>query len=564
MRRALHAWMRLGAGLVAGLVAATGAIAATGAGAAGFSTVQLSPASGCQLIVCVTPAPRPAFSYHGGYVLSHPIVYLVRFSASRTALVPNGGFEPGAWAPTGPSARNAVLATLTGPRSALFNAYMVQDQTFRASFGGTLTFYDPLLATERTVDDSQISHELATVMPGRVSHGVQAIATVLLRTGQSIIVPGLSGFCAYHSAVNFGNGWGASYAVVPYDAPNLDSSCSTTVAFPDMTGTFRWYSMSHELEEAVTDPIGLGGWYAGNGFSEVADLCENGIDNLMAPTVFAGTTYYLAMLYDAKVNACLNGPIPTALEVSSSGSSYTVQVAAKGATDSGATLRVTGPGLTWQLRTDATGTAHFTYAGTGVLHVALAANEPFAAASTVANGGPVPVLQVTTSTNSVLTTSWLGPTRVAVALTLNGGPLAGATVDVVGPNNTLIASGTTAHDGTVTLDPASYPGLAWTVVVAGTTAYDSAQADATADTGLAQATTVSGSGPTTVTVQVAVGFDSSTVYVVGDGRQLATGTLNGNGTATLPIAGPIPAGVLYVELYDDMTLCMIVSPIAGA
>jgi hypothetical protein len=87
---------------------------------------------------------------------------------------------------------------------------------------------------------------------------------VYLPPGVRVVMGGASScqaFCGYHS--NMGNGM--FYAVMPY--PGCTGCVSSLTPFDALTST-----SSHELCEAITDPIPGRGWYDdGNG--EIGDIC---------------------------------------------------------------------------------------------------------------------------------------------------------------------------------------------------------------------------------------------------------------------------------------------------
>jgi hypothetical protein len=69
-------------------------------------------------------------------------------------------------------------------------------------------------------------------------------------------------FCGYHEATSTG---GIYYAVMPY--PNCSGCLGGLDIFPALTST-----SSHELCEAITDPIPGQGWYDDNN-GEIGDIC---------------------------------------------------------------------------------------------------------------------------------------------------------------------------------------------------------------------------------------------------------------------------------------------------
>ena len=68
-------------------------------------------------------------------------------------------------------------------------------------------------------------------------------------------------FCGYHSDI----GGSVFYAVMPY--PTCQGCTGSLSAFDALTST-----SSHELVEAITDPIPGRGWYDDN-HGEIGDIC---------------------------------------------------------------------------------------------------------------------------------------------------------------------------------------------------------------------------------------------------------------------------------------------------
>ena len=86
-------------------------------------------------------------------------------------------------------------------------------------------------------------------------------------------------FCGYHDAIN-PNGNPIFYAVMPYQDCIGCTSANTPAA------QFEAFTMvsSHELSEAITDPIPGQGWY-NQKKGEVGDLCEGHVKNLNGYTI---------------------------------------------------------------------------------------------------------------------------------------------------------------------------------------------------------------------------------------------------------------------------------------
>jgi hypothetical protein len=129
---------------------------------------------------------------------------------------------------------------------------------------GTVTITTP--APGKTVDDSEIQ----SFIQQQISSGALPATTpntlyfLFLPPGVTVTQGGSASckvFCGYHDAINNS----IFYAVMPYPSctgclgglPDLDALTSTT---------------SHELCEAITDPIPGQGWYDDNN-GEIGDIC---------------------------------------------------------------------------------------------------------------------------------------------------------------------------------------------------------------------------------------------------------------------------------------------------
>ncbi len=134
----------------------------------------------------------------------------------------------------------------------------------RGSLIGTITLTTP--APGKTVDDSAIQ----TFLQQQISAGTLPAATsdtlyfVFLPPGVTVTQGGSASckvFCGYHDAINNS----IFYAVMPH--PGCAGCLGGIAAFDALTST-----TSHELCEAITDPIPGQGWYDDNN-GEIGDIC---------------------------------------------------------------------------------------------------------------------------------------------------------------------------------------------------------------------------------------------------------------------------------------------------
>jgi hypothetical protein len=143
--------------------------------------------------------------------------------------------------------------------------YSVPDQTI--SHGvliGTITLTTP--APGKTVDDSAIQN----LIQQEISAGTLPASTqntlyfLFLPPGVTVTQGGSAScqvFCGYHDTINNS----IFYAVMPY--PSCAGCLGGAADFDALTST-----TSHELCEAITDPVPGQGWYDDNN-GEIGDIC---------------------------------------------------------------------------------------------------------------------------------------------------------------------------------------------------------------------------------------------------------------------------------------------------
>jgi hypothetical protein len=129
---------------------------------------------------------------------------------------------------------------------------------------GTITLTTPDVSG--TVDDSQIQQMIEQQISGGAfpASNANLIYFVFLPTGVTVTQGGSAScqvFCGYHDAIS-NQIW---YAVMPF--PDCSGCTSSLASFDAIT-----VSASHELSEAITDPIPGEGWYD-NQNGEIGDIC---------------------------------------------------------------------------------------------------------------------------------------------------------------------------------------------------------------------------------------------------------------------------------------------------
>lgn len=148
----------------------------------------------------------------------------------------------------------------------LLAEYSVSGQTIgHGSFAGTATITEPALSSSVTDADIQqalqqeISYDSAVPQPDG-----NTLYFVYLPPGTAVVQGGsrsCQAFCGYHDT--FGNG--IYYAVMPY--PNCAGCLGGMADLDALTST-----SSHELCEAITDPVPGQGWYDDT-HGEIGDIC---------------------------------------------------------------------------------------------------------------------------------------------------------------------------------------------------------------------------------------------------------------------------------------------------
>jgi len=205
----------------------------------------------------VAPTPPPQLTYRGGPLLTKVEVYTLYLGS--------------AWAAP-------ALATMSSDINKFFGSVLASDligglseystgsyQIDTGRFLGTTTLSDVELAT--SVTDEWIRSKLVELTnPGSAlpPPSSNLLYFVYLPPGVSLVLGGsksCQAFCGYHDQID-GN---LFYAAMPY--PNCNGCLGSLSTFQALTST-----SSHELCEAITDPIPGGGWYDdANG--EIGDIC---------------------------------------------------------------------------------------------------------------------------------------------------------------------------------------------------------------------------------------------------------------------------------------------------
>ncbi len=250
----------------------------------------------------VQAARRGRLIYHGGRIMPRTVVHPIFWSDAGHPFP--AGYE------TGVSQYFTDIAADSGRHT---NVYSVATQYFDKKRSGRIrnrVAYDvtysgtpidvtspfnngcPVVATYTAcVTDGQVRSVVRTVA---LTRGLTDIYFVFLPEGVDTCAGRFDCahniFCAYHSAVHVRSGW-IVYTNQPFG--NV-SGCQTTHAPNDPNVDDVVSLVSHEHNEAITDPLGTG-WYTANG-AENGDKCNFTFGALVAPEanqVINGRDYYL-------------------------------------------------------------------------------------------------------------------------------------------------------------------------------------------------------------------------------------------------------------------------------
>jgi len=178
------------------------------------------------------------------------------------------------WGPAWQTAQAALVTQVNGFFDFILASALI-DQLAEYSVGhnvighgkrtGTITVTTPALKT--SVSDTAIQHMLQTEISsnaGVPSPSPQTLYFIYLPPGVKVVQGGsasCTGFCGYHNDIS----GQIFYAVMPY--PGC-AGCTGGLAVLDaLTST-----SSHELCEAITDPIPGQGWYDDTN-GEIGDIC---------------------------------------------------------------------------------------------------------------------------------------------------------------------------------------------------------------------------------------------------------------------------------------------------
>ncbi len=205
----------------------------------------------------VAAGPPPHLTYRGGPLLTSVEVFTIFWGAPWNTQ-PLAGIAN--------SVNQFFQFILTSPLIDQMAEYSVPQFPIKhGQLKGTVTITAPAL--KHSVTDTAVRHmlnqELAT-NPAFPPFGPNTLYFVYLPPGVAVVQGGsrsCQAFCGYHD--NISNQ--VFYAVMPY--PNCNGCLGGLAVLDALTST-----SSHELCEAVTDPIPGQGWYDDTN-GEIGDIC---------------------------------------------------------------------------------------------------------------------------------------------------------------------------------------------------------------------------------------------------------------------------------------------------
>ena len=208
-----------------------------------------------------SPPANAKLTYNGGALIQNVTVYTIFWG--------NGWSGDPAMKDTMDQINQFFTDILVSPLIDQLSEYNVQGQYTigQGNLAGTTVITDGAPGAGATIDDSAIQ----TALQGWVNSGQVPASTpnmlyfIYLDNQVTVTMEGGSScadFCGYHDAINNN----IYYAVMPY--PSCDGCLAGLSLIGAITGT-----SSHELCEAITDPVPPNGWYDQNNNMEIGDIC---------------------------------------------------------------------------------------------------------------------------------------------------------------------------------------------------------------------------------------------------------------------------------------------------
>jgi hypothetical protein len=205
----------------------------------------------------IAAAPPPKLTYRGGPLLTAVQVFTVFWGSAWTN-----------------SAQAAIAASMNKFFTAILKSSLIKQMAEynvpnhkikKGKLAGTTTITQPALG--HSVTDSAIRHMLQQEISTNAAFpqpGPNMLYFVFLPPGVAVVQGGArscQAFCGYHDNIS----GQIFYAAMPY--PNCAGCLGSLATLDALTST-----SSHELCEAITDPIPGQGWYD-DLHGEIGDIC---------------------------------------------------------------------------------------------------------------------------------------------------------------------------------------------------------------------------------------------------------------------------------------------------
>jgi hypothetical protein len=228
---------------------------------------------------------------------------------------------PQTFASSGPSLAGALDTILHAPAATWWmKEYSTTSYHLTGgTFGGVLTLYAPALADGSVVSEGPadnaiwraaaandpVTGAISTTLP---DVSANAVYVVVYRANQT--VNGI-GACADHTqGIKTNAVWTHTFFPI-INLPEKYSNCTPmpTPTLFDLVTTV----LSHEMVEAITDPVTQPSWTNTRTYTELADACQGGGFNASQYVTFHGGTYRLSHIWSIQAQACLSTPLATSL-----------------------------------------------------------------------------------------------------------------------------------------------------------------------------------------------------------------------------------------------------------
>lgn len=229
--------------------------------------------------IAAPPAPAAQLTYRGGPLLTAVQVFTVFWGSGWNAVAQQG---------TAQSLNRFFQFVVASPYLDQLSEYSTPGKAIgRGSFAGTATIADTLGAT---VDDAAIQQMLAQQVGRKAvpAPTPNSLYFVLLPPGVAVVAGSERScqvFCGYHDRSTAQ----ILYAVVP--SPDCAGCLGGLGALDALTSV-----SSHELAEAITDPVPGQGWYDDSN-GEIGDICA-WQNKKLGP-------YTVQLLWSNRANACV-------------------------------------------------------------------------------------------------------------------------------------------------------------------------------------------------------------------------------------------------------------------